>query len=111
MICYDLVPSQENIEGCLRHDDLRGGRDQRNPTQVFTDSGDFVEYLVQSIQSILPPELAGEVRHDSTRNLSHEHSTIHPTVRRLELVVEPSDRLGHFSGFGELLQVAAGLVT
>ncbi len=67
-----LVIKKHIVDG-LDADNLAGGRDQRNLAQFLSDSGKFLIYLVNLIQSIHLPELVDQVREHSARGLMEKY--------------------------------------
>ncbi len=79
----DHFPAAElDVHHRLGADDLRGGRDQRDPAERFAHDRDFAHHFVELVGHALFGELVAEVREHAAGDLEDEDVGIHAFVGR-----------------------------
>jgi hypothetical protein len=79
----DHFPAAElDVHHRLRADDLRGGRDQRNPAERLAHDRDLAHDLVELVGHALFGELVAEVREHAAGHLENEDVRVHALVGR-----------------------------
>ena len=68
--------ARQHVEHRLSADNLRGGGDQRDKTEVLAHAGDFRQHLVEFVRRVLLLQLAFEVGQHPARHLRHEDTAV-----------------------------------